>query len=48
MKAANLREVAVEAFALWLKKHGYPADVSVKPDSAQGRLIDGKLTFSMA
>ncbi len=32
VKAANLREVAVEAFALWLKKHGYPADVSVKPD----------------
>ena len=32
-KNANLREVAVEAFALWLKKHGYPADVTVKPSS---------------
>ncbi len=31
-KNANLREVAVEAFALWLKKHGYPAEVPVKPD----------------
>ncbi len=35
VKAANLREVAVEAFALWLKKHGYPAEVSVKPDSVK-------------
>lgn len=31
VKAVNLREVAVEAFALWLKKHGYPADVTRKP-----------------
>lgn len=28
VKGANLREVAVEAFALWLKQHGYPADVA--------------------
>ena len=35
VKAANMREVAVEAFALWLKEHGYPADVSVKPDSTK-------------
>ena len=35
VKAANLREVAVEAFSLWLKKHGYPADVSDKPDSTK-------------
>ncbi|MBE7156903.1 MAG: hypothetical protein INR62_00450 [Rhodospirillales bacterium] len=33
VKAANLREVAVEAFALWLKKNGYPADVTAKPTS---------------
>ena len=32
-KNANLREVAVEAFALWLKKNGYPADVTAKPNS---------------
>ena len=35
VKAANLREVAVEAFSLWLKKHGYAADVSDKPDSTK-------------
>ena len=35
VKAANLREVAVEAFGLWLKKHGYPTDASVKPDPAE-------------
>ena len=35
VKAANLREVAVEAFALWLTKHGYPADVSIKPGSTE-------------
>ncbi len=34
-KNVNLREVAVEAFALWLKKHDYPAGVSVKPDPAK-------------
>ncbi len=33
VKAANMREVAVEAFALWLKKNGYPADVTAKPNS---------------
>ena len=35
MKAANLREVAVEAFGLWLKKHGYPADGATKPESTK-------------
>ncbi len=34
VKGANLREVAVEAFALWLKKNGYPADVTANPDTA--------------
>ena len=33
VKTANMREVAVEAFALWLKKNGYPADVTAKPNS---------------
>lgn len=33
VKAANMREVAVEAFALWLKKNGYPADVTAKSNS---------------
>lgn len=35
VKAANLREVAVEAFGLWLKKHGYPAEVVAKPDTTE-------------
>ena len=35
VKAANLREVAVEAFGLWLKKHGYPAGGTTKPESAK-------------
>ena len=35
VKAANLREVAMEAFGLWLEKHGYPTDVSVKATSAE-------------
>ena len=35
VKAVNLREVAVEAFALWLKTHGYPADVTSKSSSAK-------------
>ena len=35
VKGANLREVAVEAFGLWLKKHGYPADISSKPGSTK-------------
>ncbi len=35
VKGANLREVAVEAFALWLKKHGYPADVATRTVSTE-------------
>ena len=35
VKSVNLREVAVEAFGLWLKKHGYPADGATKLDSVK-------------
>ena len=32
-KNVNLREVAVEAFALWLKKNGYPGNVAAEANS---------------
>ena len=35
VKAANLREVAVEAFGLWLKKHDYPTAIPAKPTSTE-------------
>ena len=48
VKAANLREVAVEAFGLVAKKTRLPSGCRRQTRVDQRRLIDGKLTFSVA